>query len=338
MQQQQQSQEATEEEAIPETKDNKGPGRPPTTGAYYVLQARQAKEAEERDLQNEREILDPLIKPGQTKSYRDFMDQIKTKEEFCHTPIAALEALISERSTDIYKVAIQSKTMKGTFMKQVKEAAADMCAAATVLAIKAQNPEEVTVSEQLKELRHKIQLLRMENAQLRKMVEKRGKTEQEVHKEPKTPLPFEEVSSLSAEKSRRTERWISESSPPLPSTSGSVPQAPTGGNRKIPTPLQAERMEVEEANSITPHEDVVKHMRDSVPVTPAQNEEALVAKLEGICERILDKRLGCPVLSYIQQREAAKTTGDQASVKKQIAPAPTSAKAQPRRKDQTKSV
>lgn len=164
------------------------------------------------------------MKPNQTKSYKVFLERIKDKEEeYKYAPIVDLEAMVSEKCTDIYKIAVQSGTMKGTFIQRAKEAAADMCAASTVLTLKAQNPEEIPVAEQLRELRHQLHFLRHENTLLRKMIgqlkkSKRRKSpadsitsrtswEDEVRGTLATPI---ETVRLSREKSIRTRTWVTE--------------------------------------------------------------------------------------------------------------------------------
>lgn len=108
------------------------------------------------------------------------MERIKDKEkEFRNTLIVDLEAMVSEKTTDIYKVAVNSGTMKETYARQAKEAAADMCAAATVLALKAQNLTATPVYKQLEEPCQQMHTLRMENMQLRRS---RNLREQRKHK------------------------------------------------------------------------------------------------------------------------------------------------------------
>lgn len=149
--------------------EKKGPDRPPTTGGYYVLLEKQAKERELADLQREADILNPAIKPRDTKSYKRFVERIEEKQgEYEQAPLQDLEALVSERTAAIYKIAVDSGNMKGTLTKQAKEAAADICAAATVLAIKAQNPIDVPQHRQVEELRKQLRERTMENVHLKK--------------------------------------------------------------------------------------------------------------------------------------------------------------------------
>lgn len=283
------------------------------------------------------------MKPGLTKSYTEFVERIRYKEEK-HAPIADLEALVSEKSTDIYKVVVYSKTMKGTFVKLAKEAAADMCAAAIVLALKAQNPGEVSVTEQLKELRHQLQILRMENAQLRRLVEKKSRTKIEAHKHSDTSMSLEENTSSSQERTIRTAKWVRESSPPLAVLNISLPRHDCATMTPLPTSL-VERMEVVEPESATVQKGKAKPNVVPVP-SPITNEddekkrqeEALIAKLEGICERLLDKRLGSPGPSFVQQKEAERLAQRSVSVKKGQAVAVSTPPARPqgRAKDPVK--
>ncbi|KMQ81858.1 hypothetical protein RF55_24948, partial [Lasius niger] len=133
-----------------------------------------AKEAEEEEERKERETLDFLIKPAMSRSYKQFLDRIRDKEdEFENATISNLEAMVSEKATNLFEVAVGSGTMKGSFTKRTREAAADICAAATVLALKAQSPKEVPLNKQLEDIRRQMQQLRLENQQLRQMLEER---------------------------------------------------------------------------------------------------------------------------------------------------------------------
>lgn len=73
-------------------------------------------------------------------------------------PSHALEAMSAEDATGIFRIVIPSEQLKGTYIKQAKEAAAEMSAAITVLAMRAQNPTGIPIDKQLRELRSEIQL------------------------------------------------------------------------------------------------------------------------------------------------------------------------------------
>ncbi|KMQ95400.1 hypothetical protein RF55_4393 [Lasius niger] len=238
-----QQQEGTpqQQKEIFSTLPEKRPGRPVTTGEYEKEKERMAKEAEEKELQKEKDILDPLIKPSLTKLYKEFLERIKDKEKkFRNTLIVDLEAMVSEKTTDIYEVAVNSGTMKETYARQAKEAAADMCAAATVLALKAQNPTATPVYKQLEELRQQMHTLRMENMQLRRMVEKlkgpkktqtaltllstRGDSDVSRDKDLETPTPFRKPLRGKQLSKTRTEKWINETLLPLEGRGVSITQ------------------------------------------------------------------------------------------------------------------
>ncbi|XP_029178449.1 uncharacterized protein LOC114946189 [Nylanderia fulva] len=381
-----------EEEAIFIIEEKKRQGRPITTGESEKLKTRRAQEAKEKDLQKEKEILDPQIKPEPKKSYKAFLDSIRDKEEICkEASIADLEAMISEKCADIYKVSVQSGNMKGTFTKAAKEAAADMCAAATVLAMKAQNPQETNVENQMAEMRHQMRILRMENAELRRVVERLGRQNKKQEKEnPPKPLEEKRGASLAWEKGERTERWVSENSPlsgdggtpdigtirtsgiPLPPTDrepsenrgkgtpgGTLP--PKGG--VPPGAPKEEYMEVEEWRSdIFKKEEfpplgrkrkgngpspLPQNRRKIVDIVEQEDKEekeeryrreALVAMMEGVCERIMDRRLGNPMPSFAQKKEAEKMRRkEQGNTEKKL-PAPRKGKREPTAKTKNTQI
>ncbi|XP_029157230.1 uncharacterized protein LOC114929732 [Nylanderia fulva] len=256
-----------EESIIPTLKEKRGRGRPVTTGQYEILKEKKSKEEEERKIQKEKGILDPLIKPAQTKSYKEFLERIKEKEEeYRYAPVLDLEAMISEKSTDIYKMAVQSGNVKGTLVKLAKDAAADMCAAAMILALKAQNPPEMQVVEQINELKHQMHLLRMENAQLRRMVEqtkqqKRKPLDTEAHQK---PLWEKQDLSLFQERGKRTEEWVRENSPP-PEDGGI---SAIGIDPITETPLPSTRENGEQRNK-----GGKPQLRESAPPQPQQHQQ-----------------------------------------------------------------
>lgn len=81
-------------------------------------------------------------------------------------PVNDLEALTSNYADVIFEIAVKSGRMQGTLIKGAKEAAASMCAAATALAIKAQNPKEIPIDEQIDNLRQSIDDLKHKNNNL----------------------------------------------------------------------------------------------------------------------------------------------------------------------------
>lgn len=332
-QQQLQKQETDEEGKIPESSESSGKrsrGRPPhDKEENEKRKEREKKKAEEAELQWEREIMDPLKIPELKGSFKAFLKQITSKEqEFHNAPIRDLEALVAEKGTAIFKVMVQSGNLKGTFIKHVKEAAADMCAAATTLAIRAQNPNEVSFSEQLAELRRQVQFLSNENNELRQMIEKGHKKEHGTHKN-EISQPLREENTLLEVKSGRTKEWVKETSPLFPSTSGGLSRPPVGKSGIMTTLPQIEAMEVEELDSTEYHKRTAKHTRNPTSVTPKYEEEALVAKIEGIFERLMDKRFECPVPTYSQTKAAARVAQNSAPTKKETTSAlPIKAKTQ----------
>lgn len=157
--------------AIPFVPVKRGRGRSVETGIGRVIARERAVRARETELRAERELLDSSQRPENTKSYRNIQDVIRTRiDEFRQAPLVDLEALAAERATQIYKVVTRSQNMKGTLICAAKEAAADMCAAATALAIAAQNPRDRPVDEQLMEIRCQMGEFRKENEMLREQV------------------------------------------------------------------------------------------------------------------------------------------------------------------------
>lgn len=149
-----------------------------------------------------------MIKPRDTKSYKEFLGNIKDKEKELQSgsPIPDLEALVSESTAAIYKVTVDSRKMKGTLVKLAKTAAADMYAAATIVAIKAQNPAAVPVYKQVETLHGQVQHLRMENSQLKQALAKAQTKRREQY--------------LSAKAAKREIEWERLSETPLPSSDG----------------------------------------------------------------------------------------------------------------------
>ncbi|KMQ85266.1 cobyrinic acid -diamide synthase [Lasius niger] len=86
--------------------------------------------------------------------------------------VADLEALAAEQATTIYKAAVKSGKIKETMTKGVKKAAATMCAAATALAIKAQNPVDISRDRQVEALRARIKKLQHEKHTLELLLDK----------------------------------------------------------------------------------------------------------------------------------------------------------------------
>ncbi|KMQ85504.1 gag-like protein [Lasius niger] len=159
----------TEIPDIPEGKNR----RPPSTGDYYVLLEARKRRKKEEEEKRVRDILDPTVTPDLTQSYQEFLEDIRAKEaQYRHHPIPDLEAMAAEQATTIFKVADRSKKMQGPLIKEAKKAAAKICAVATALAIKAQNPSETLVSEQLEDLRAQMDKLRHENQNLKILLKK----------------------------------------------------------------------------------------------------------------------------------------------------------------------
>lgn len=139
-----------------------------------------------------RDILDPLLKSRETKAFVDFREEIHDKEEeYRERPALNLEAMASEQANQIYKVATKSGELKGSLTKEAKDAAAKMCAAVTVLAMRAQNPTDASMGKQLAEMRAEMDKLRRENSLLKTAITRLQQREGKRKKE--EPPPRERV-------------------------------------------------------------------------------------------------------------------------------------------------
>lgn len=85
------------ENIIPKIPEKRKPGRPETTGEYRIKCAREKQMAEEAERRREQEIIDPTVKPKDSKSYREFLENIQNREEeYRETPVPDLEVLVAE--------------------------------------------------------------------------------------------------------------------------------------------------------------------------------------------------------------------------------------------------
>lgn len=330
-------------------------GRKETTGAYRIKKQKEAKKKEEEEALREQEILDPQYEPSQGKSYSGWLNDIKEKgEEFRKRPTQDLEALAAEKARAIFKIAVYSSSLKGNYVKYAKEAAGEMCAAATTLAMRAINPREIPMEKQLEDLRMQIHQLQMEKQQLEHKLEHACKRKQRKPRPSSSEDESEEP--LRNHARRRTRNWAGET--PLPPVDGGVPL--TQGPKETPLPPLSgevspgerremrgaplppfggeapnksrigekgkapgvERMEVDEDWPSCSNEGHVSSMtrggedppqgsngrmyvkkgeKEYVVPQHGDKEEgekekhlALIAMIEGVITRELDRRLGCP--------------------------------------------
>lgn len=166
-----------DEAPVPVIPEARGPGGGETTGEYCLKQAREEERKIRAEIERLQKILDVQEKPEKTKTYMEFVEEVRKKEAEYRRPIPDLEAPANEQAIVLYKIAVKSNNMQGTLAKGTKEAAAQMCAAATALAIRAQNPADVPIDEQLRDLRTEIAKLRHQNKTANLLLEKykRGK-------------------------------------------------------------------------------------------------------------------------------------------------------------------
>lgn len=383
----------TPEQDLPSIPAPRKRGRPPGP-EYEIRKAEKARKEEEREAlweQNEalweQEILNPLQEPHPGKSYYDFLERIRNKgEEYYMRPIPDLAAIASEKATALYKVAVMSKHLKGPLMKHAKEAAADMCAAASTLAIRAQNPIETSTEKQMRELQNQIHQLRLEKQQLARELERarrKNKPRRKLHSETSDDEWEEPLSADSAR--RRTRARKRADGAPLPPRGGGAPSnhgdgitretslPPAGGEASLiedvemrgvsPPPFGGEipstsgieeMMEVEkEVNILSPPDKTnpptkskrrgqsplrvgslhvsVRGREYTIPQENVDKEEkekekhiAWIAMVEGIIERTLDKRFGCPIPTYGEtlrnKKEAKLQQAEKQTISKQMAP------------------
>lgn len=315
------SEEGEGEEKAPALPVKKKSDRPETTTDYHQKLAAEKKAAAEQEEQKEMHILDPLQKPSdKSKSYLDFLEEIREKEaEFKQRPIADLEVMAAEQTTVIYKIAVNSGMMKGTITKGVKHATAIICAAATTMAARAQNPIETPVEEQLtalrrqiQELRHKVQTLELLNRKLKKQKTPRDdwktSSEEDNNKEIEEGLLPQRQRRGRRKRREENDEERDEERPaetPLlsvdrgvsPSQEGQGTSLPHYGG-EVPSPLRRDEgnQDMEMVEIIPPIQPLVNK---TTPVTDRQEEdrkkqENLMAMIEGIMERLLDRRLGAP--------------------------------------------
>ncbi|KMQ85501.1 gag-pol polyprotein [Lasius niger] len=256
--------------------------------------------------------------------------------------------MASEQANQIYKVATKSGKIKGGLTKKAKDAAAKMCAAVTVLAMRAQNPTDASMGKQLAEMRAEMDKLRRENSLLKTAITRLQQREGKRKKEEPPPqgewdnIPWEEVvgeTQIMEEEDRnvvvmqripppspkrdegtlRKKEKARNAGTPLPPKDGGVsanreepgvPLPHLGGETPSPSREEEETMrEVEMEETVVPSIEMTFPAMGSASTgrkayedDEREKEMCLIAKIEGIMERLLDQRLGNPVKGYAEDK------------------------------------
>lgn len=154
-------------------------GRPQTTGDpskgipcdYHQKLARLEKEAKEEEEQREKDRCDPTVRPTEIMARKKLAKDLGTEEElmreFRMAPTSDIQAQVLEVIDRVDKGATCSNNIKGTVVKDMRRAAVITRAAMTVLSLRTDTSAEVSLSEQLEEMRTEMATMRRENERLR---------------------------------------------------------------------------------------------------------------------------------------------------------------------------
>lgn len=119
----------------------------------------------EDERQEEEEIVDPEI-PPKTRTTLQSRAESEFAEEFRYTEPLQIAATAISYADTIRKVAERSENLKGTWIKELKEAAAAVAAAVDTLARKTQTPQAETVEETIESFRKEIKELKYQNKKM----------------------------------------------------------------------------------------------------------------------------------------------------------------------------
>lgn len=181
------------EQDLPDKKEKRGRGRPPTTFEHVGKREKD----EERARQKKEEELEKRSKealssnPPQGRKWEKAQDEVKEiEEELSKAPTADIAAQAIEQSVRVYKVADCSNKMKGSLVAQLCQAAMTNLAAVNVMAARARE----TSNEELAEIRCELEKLRTENQRLRREVEQLRECSQAATPSPLVSNPSGKVS------------------------------------------------------------------------------------------------------------------------------------------------
>lgn len=145
-------------------------GRPETTRAYRVKKALEEK-AIRREISDLEDVLNPDVDP---KTFRTGKRPDKQTEELIeHMATASTPdlATLYEKISEVQKLAEKSRNLKGTYVKLINCATAQMHAATRELSLRAQLGQSERAEEEVATLRRETATLRRENKHLLQEIE-----------------------------------------------------------------------------------------------------------------------------------------------------------------------
>lgn len=100
--------------------------------------------------------------------------EVQFVDEFKNTGALKIAATATEYANTIFKVTEKSRNLKGTFVKELKEAAAATTAAIDILAKRVQAPQSEAIEEDFK-IRKELRELRYENKKMKAIIAQQQK-------------------------------------------------------------------------------------------------------------------------------------------------------------------
>lgn len=143
------------------------------------MMKRRHEEDEKRD---EVEVVDPIVLPRNrstslSRTEADFV------EEFKNSGSLEVAAAATEYANMVFKE--KSKNLKGTFVKELKEAAAATTAAVETLAKRVQGPQSSGVAEELDRIRKELRDLKYENNKMKAII---ARQQREIREKDEFPI------------------------------------------------------------------------------------------------------------------------------------------------------
>lgn len=119
-------------------------------------------------------MVSPTVSPKRRSSN---LSRTETEfvDEFRNTGALKIAATATEYANMVFKVAEKSKNLKGTFVKELKEAAAATTAAIDILAKRVQGPQSETIEEELNRIRKELKELKYENKKMKSIIAQQQK-------------------------------------------------------------------------------------------------------------------------------------------------------------------
>lgn len=163
--------------------ERRGRGRPETTGDYRRLKELKRKRQEKDEKREYIEVVSPQVSP-RSRSTSLSRTEADFVEEFKNSGSLEVAAAATEYANTVFKIAEKSKNLKGTFIKELKEAAAATTAAVETLAKRVQNPQASGVDEEL-DRRKELRGLKYENIKMKVII---ARQQQEIRERDEFPL------------------------------------------------------------------------------------------------------------------------------------------------------